>query len=206
MIEDCALIVFAKAPVPGYAKTRLAPVLGDEAAAHLAARMLAETLSRAVEADIGPVELCCAPDAAHPAFIHAANLYGSRLTLSLQGEGDLGARMHRALVRNLASHPRALLIGTDAPRLCAAMLRAAAQALLTHPAVFAPASDGGYVLVGLSQAAPALFDGIAWSTSEVMAQTRERLDRLGMTRIELPTLDDVDEPEDLVHVPKEWLE
>lgn len=204
MKRDCALIVFAKAPVPGYAKTRLARVLGDEAAARLASRMLAHTVAHAVEADIGPVELCCTPDAAHPEFRRAAALHGVRL--SLQGDGDLGARMHRALARNLDRHPRALLIGTDAPRLCPTLLRTAAQALSTHPAVFAPASDGGYVLVGLSQATPALFDGIAWSTAQVMAQTRERLDELGMTRAELPTLDDIDEAKDLVHLPKEWLE
>lgn len=204
MKQDCTLIVFAKAPVPGYAKTRLARVLGDEAAARLAARMLADTVMRAIEADVGPVELCCTPDTAHPAFQRAAELHG--VSLTLQCDGDLGARMHRALTRNLARHPRALLIGTDAPHLCPALLRAAAQALLGHPAVFAPASDGGYVLVGLSQSTPALFDGIAWSTSQVMAQTRERLDRLGMSSAELPTLADIDEPEDLAHVPKEWLE
>jgi len=204
MKQDCTLIVFAKAPLPGYAKTRLARVLGDEAAARLAARMLADTVKRAIEADVGPVELCCTPDTAHPAFQRAAQVHG--VSLTVQGDGDLGARMHRALARNLARHPRALLIGTDAPHLGPTLLRTAAQALLAHPAVFAPASDGGYVLVGLSQPAPALFDGIAWSTAQVMVQTRERLDRLGMRSTELPTQNDIDEPEDLVHIPKEWLE
>lgn len=204
MKSGCALIVFAKAPVPGYAKTRLARVLGDEAAARLAARMLAETLLRATEAGIGPVELCCAPDDAHPAFRQAASEHGIHLTL--QGNGDLGARMHRALSRSLEKHRCALLIGTDAPGLGPVQLREAARLLDSQPAVFAPAADGGYVLVGLSQPMPDLFDGIAWSTEHVMAQTRARLKRLGFECAELDTLADVDEPEDLEHVPKEWLE
>lgn len=203
MKPDCALIVFAKAPVPGYAKTRLARVLGDEAAARLAARMLTETLLRAVEAGIGPVELCCAPDDAHPAFRQAASGHGIHLTV--QGHGDLGARMHRALTRSLENHRRALLIGTDAPGLGPVQLRQAARLLDAQPAVFAPAADGGYVLVGVSQSMPDLFDGIAWSTGQVMAQTRARLRQLELKCDELDALPDVDEPEDLIHVPKEWL-
>lgn len=203
MTSQCALIIFAKAPIPGYAKTRLARALGDAAAARLAERMLMETLKNAIAADIGPVELCCAPDDAHPAFRRAAAEHGIELTL--QGEGDLGMRMQRALARNLNRRQRALLIGTDAPGLGPLHLRSAAEALHVRPAVLGPAADGGYVLIGLSQPIPALFDGIDWSTSQVMAQTRARLQRHGIDCAELPMLADVDEPEDLIHVPKEWL-
>ena len=136
MKQDCALIVFAKAPVPGYAKTRLAHVLGAEAAARLASRMLAETLATAIEAGIGPVELCCAPHDTHPEFRRAAIEYGVNLTL--QGDGDLGTRMNRALTRSLNVHRRVLLIGTDASGLGAVQLRDAAVALYTQAAVFVP--------------------------------------------------------------------
>lgn len=204
MKPECTVIVFAKAPVPGYAKTRLARALGAEGAAHLAARMLSETLVKAVEAGIGPIELCCAPDDAHPAFRHAASVHGVRLTV--QGEGDLGARMHRAMVRNLAHCRSAVLIGTDAPGLGPTTLREAARLLDSQPAVFAPAVDGGYVLVGLSQPMPDVFDGISWSTDRVMAQTRARLTQRGLRCAELETFADVDEYDDLEHVPKEWLE
>jgi rSAM/selenodomain-associated transferase 1 len=204
MNSSCALIVFAKAPVPGYAKTRLARAIGNEAAARLAGRMLAETVNNAVAADIGPVELCCAPDESHPAFLGTAATHG--LALTRQGNGDLGVRMHRALERTLRTYPRAMLIGTDAPSLGPQQLRNAARLLRSHQAVFGPAADGGYVLVGLSAPEPHLFEGIEWSTPRVMAQTRERADQLGLVLGELPTLADVDEPEDLVHVPKEWLE
>lgn len=203
MKQDCALIVFAKAPVPGYAKTRLARVLGDEAAARLAARMLEDTLARAMASQIGPVELCCAPDTSHAQFQQAASTHG--ISLTLQGEGDLGVRMDRALTRCLQNHRRAVLIGTDAPDLDAAYLLQAATLLLTQPAVFGPAFDGGYVLVGLAQPMPLLFKDIAWSTDQVMAQTGEKLDRLGVRGEELPMLRDIDEPDDLQHLPGNWL-
>lgn len=204
MSGDCALIVFAKAPVPGCVKTRLVGALGAEGAARLALRMLLDTVGRAVDAGVGPVELCCAPDDAHPEFRRLATHYPIRP--ATQGDGDLGARMHRALARNLCQYPRALLIGADAPGLGATHIRQAARALQSTPAVFVPASDGGYVLVGLSRPMPALFAGIAWSSERVMAQTRERLVRIGVAHAELGMVDDVDEPADLRHVPARWLE
>lgn len=196
------MIVFAKAPIPGYAKTRLAQVVGMEAAARLAARMLRETLKQAVASGIGPVELICAPDDGHPEFQLARERYGIRL--SQQGEGGLGVRMRRALERSLLVYPRALLIGTDSPGLNFMRLREAADRLALLPAVFLPAIDGGYVLVGLSRPIPELFDGIAWSTAHVMRQTQDCLDRLDIPAAILPPLRDIDEPEDLVHVPQEW--
>lgn len=203
MNADCALIVFAKAPVPGQAKTRLAATLGAERAARLAARMLEATLDAAADAAVGPIELCCTPDATHPAFVRAVRAHG--VSLAQQGDGDLGVRMCRAFSRALKRHPRALLIGTDIPRLDAALLREAAHALHTHAAVFAPVTDGGYGLVGLSQPLPALFEGIAWSTDSVMAQSRKCLLRLHIAAYELAPLDDVDVPDDLALIPPEWL-
>ncbi|PWF44034.1 TIGR04282 family arsenosugar biosynthesis glycosyltransferase [Massilia glaciei] len=201
MNASCLLIVFAKAPVPGQAKTRLAPAIGFEGAAGLASVMLAHTLRSAVDSGIGPVELCCAPDTGHAQFQQAA---GAGVSLTGQGGGDLGERMERALARGLQHHPRVVLIGTDAPLLDAAVLRDAATALLTHDVVIAPAADGGYVLVGLARRAPELFASVAWSTPLVMAQTRARIAALGLSLHELPTLHDIDEPRDLVHVPAEW--
>jgi uncharacterized protein len=101
-----------------------------------------------------------------------------------------------------------LLIGTDAPALDAAVLQQAAAALLTHDAVFVPALDGGYALVGLARlgaAPPRLFEGIAWSTAAVMAQTRQRLAELALHTALLPPLPDIDEPADLRHLPPQWL-
>jgi uncharacterized protein len=193
-----AVIVFAKAPVAGYAKTRLIPALGAQGAADLAQRLMHATLAHAVNAQLGPVELCVTPDRTHRAFAHAVARHGVRLTE--QGDGDLGERMARAFGRVLRTQPRALLIGTDAPGLDAAYLRAAAQALHDHDAVLGPAADGGYTLVGLKQPQPSLFNDMRWSHDQVMAHTRERLAQLGLRHAELPVLHDVDVPADLVHL------
>jgi rSAM/selenodomain-associated transferase 1 len=199
---DCAVVVFAKAPLPGYAKTRLVPALGAQGAARLARRLLEAALGAALDARIGPGELCCAPDGLHPAFADLARR--TEATLTGQGEGDLGARMARALARSLREHAGAIVIGTDAPALDAAYLRGAAAVLANHDAVFGPARDGGYTLVGLRRPAPALFEGVDWSTAQVMAQTRARLARLGLRHAELAPLADIDEPADLRHLPAAW--
>lgn len=199
-----AIIVFAKAPVPGLAKTRLAPALGEAGAAALAERMLRHALAQAVAADVGPVELCAAPDASHPALQAAAAAQGVRLTE--QGTGDLGLRMHRAFARSLMHHGRVLLIGTDAPSLDAAVLRQAASALQDHDAVFVPALDGGYALVGQRRADPRWFSDMRWSHDRVMEDTRERLRAAGVRWAELPAVADIDEPADLVHLPPGWLD
>jgi rSAM/selenodomain-associated transferase 1 len=203
-VVSTAVIVFAKAPVPGLAKTRLAPALGAQGAAALAARMLHHALAQATAADIGPVELCAAPDATHPALQAAAAACGAGLTG--QGAGDLGLRMHRAFARCLTHHGRALLIGTDAPALDAGLLRRAAQALQDHDAVFVPALDGGYALVGQRRADARLFSGMAWSHPRVMDDTRARLRRAGLRWAELPAVADIDEPADLAHLPPGWLD
>jgi len=213
------LIVFAKAPLPGLAKTRLAPVLGAEGAAALALRLLQHAVAQAARvvhdtgaATANRLELCVTPDAQHPAF--QALRQAHRLQLTLQGDGDLGQRMHRALAHALAATPpgsdaappRVLLMGTDAPALRSPVLRAALQALDTADAVFVPALDGGYVLVGLRRPAPMLFEGMTWSTAQVMQHTRERAAAAGLCVVELAPLPDIDEPADLVHVPEAWLD
>lgn len=194
--RDCSVLIFAKAPVPGQVKTRLVPVLGAEGAARLAARLIEGGVETAVVAGVGPVELWCAPDAAHPTFGALAARHGVRL--AVQEGGDLGERMARAIADALARHPRALLIGTDCPSCEAADLRQAANWLAQgQDAVLGPVEDGGYWLIGLTRPQPALFEGIAWSTGGVMAATRERLRALGLRWSELPVRWDLDRPEDL---------
>lgn len=199
-----AVIVFAKAPVPGLVKTRLTPALGAEGAAVLAERMLRHALAQATAADIGSVELCAAPDATHPALRAAAAVCGASLTE--QGTGDLGLRMHRAFARSLMRHGRALLIGTDAPSLDASMLRQASQALEDRDVVFVPALDGGYALVGQRRPDPRWFSDMTWSHARVMDDTRQRLRGAGVRWTELSAVADIDEPADLANLPPGWLD
>jgi uncharacterized protein len=203
MTRACPVIVMAKAPRAGFAKTRLIPTLGPERAAALAERLLDHAVEHALAARIGPVDLCCAPDRYHPAFDRLAGTDG--LTLSMQGDGDLGQRMERAFDRWLATDGLALMIGTDAPALTAAVLRKAAHALESQTAVFVPAHDGGYALIGLRQPAPTLFEDMPWSTPQVMALTRDRLAAAGLRHTELAPVHDIDTGEDLIHLPHGWL-
>ncbi|HEY0114060.1 MAG TPA: TIGR04282 family arsenosugar biosynthesis glycosyltransferase [Allosphingosinicella sp.] len=183
------IVIFAKAPVAGRVKTRLIPALGAEGAAALAAEMLKKAVEEALATGL-EVELCGDPD---PREWYR----GPPLRLAPQGEGDLGQRLARAAERVLAEREGLLLIGSDCPRLDRTRLSAAAEALEGADAVIHPALDGGYVLLGLRRFDPSIFEGIAWSTSRVFEQTRERIEALGWSLDVRETLADVDEPEDL---------
>ena len=102
------------------------------------------------------------------------------------------------------SGKRAIVIGTDAPGVDSAYLRDAARLLSLQDVVIGPALDGGYTLIGLRRPAAGLFEGIAWSTAHVLTQTRAAMRRLGLAHAELAALPDIDEPEDLQHLPAAW--
>ncbi len=201
--QPCLIVVFAKAPLAGYAKTRLIPALGAQGAADLALRLLNHALDAALGSGLGEVELCCAPDSRHAAFVAAKQM--PRLRLTGQGEGDLGERMARAVERGLLQFEKVLLLGTDAPGIDAAVLRSATAALNKHDAVFVPALDGGYVLVGLRRTVRRIFQDMPWSTALVMQSTRERLAQEGIVHAELAPIADIDEPADLRHLPPGWV-
>jgi len=192
--ERCAVAVFAKAPVPGAVKTRLVPVLTPSQAAALHEKLVERALATARDAAIGPVELWCTPDAQHPFFARCARRFGA--TLHVQEGIDLGERMARAFENAHRARRALVLIGSDCPALGPHDLRDAAAALAPGHVVFAPAEDGGYVLVALAEPAPALFSGMRWGDPDVMLRTREHAARAGLVVKELRTLWDVDRPED----------
>jgi rSAM/selenodomain-associated transferase 1 len=191
--EPVAIAVLAKAPIPGFAKTRLIPALGPDGAATLQARLTERALETATQAGVGPVTLWCTPDESHPAFRDlATRLPATRMR---QPGGDLGARMLAAL--DAAGGP-ALVIGTDCPMLAPDHLRHAAQVLREGcDVVIIPVEDGGYGLIGARRPHAVLFTGMEWSTAVVMAETRNRLQAHGLKWQELATSWDVDRPEDL---------
>jgi hypothetical protein len=193
MTETIAIAVLAKAPLPGFAKTRLIPALGTEGAARLQARLVEHAVATACAARIGPVTLWGAPDEGHPLF----QAIGARLGVALarQDGGDLGERMLAAVT---AADMPVLVIGTDCPALTADHLRAAADILRGGAdAAIIPAEDGGYALIGLRAPARTLFSEMHWSVPSVMEETRRRLRDLGMTWQEPVRLWDLDLPEDI---------
>lgn len=198
-MKPVRIVVFAKAPLPGRAKTRLIPALGEAGAARLARRMFDLALEQALAARIGPVELCTSPAPNAPAWAGIAIPAG--IETSDQGVGDLGARMARAARRAIAGGAPVLLTGTDCPDLTAARLREAARQLDTHDAVLYPAADGGYPLLGLRAFDASLFRDIPWSTDAVARLTLERMAGAKWRVWTGPTLRDIDEPADLAWLP-----
>jgi uncharacterized protein len=195
---DARILVFAKAPRSGAVKTRLVPALGADGAAALHAALVRHTLDSATAHALCPVELWCAPDTDDPFFAECEGRWLVTLRAQ-QGEG-LGARMQHALSDALDRARRALLIGSDCPALTPQLLAQALAGLddVGIDAVFTPAQDGGYVLIGLRSMDAGLFEDIPWGSSRVMELTRERMRQTGWRWIETETLRDIDDPDDLV--------
>lgn len=196
------IVIFAKAPVAGLAKTRLIPALGAETAARLARRMLLHTLQEASAAAVGPVELCVTPHPSDPAWQGLPPLEG--ICWTAQAVGDLGVRMADAARRASAASEPVLLVGTDCPQLDAVNLRRAAELLHDSDAALYPTFDGGYVLLGLRRFDPRLFEQIPWSTAEVADRTIECVHELGWSLAVGGMLHDIDEPTDLQWLPDDW--
>lgn len=203
--NENSVLIFARAPVPGNVKTRLIPLLGAHGAAALHRRLTEHALAVAHESGIGSVELWCTPSIDDTFFQNSHERF--KAALHRQCEGDLGMRMLDAFENALGRSRNVLLIGSDCPSMTAADLWTAVRALRDgRDAVFCPAQDGGYVLIGLKHAMPALFDAITWGTDIVMEETRQRLRNLGWRWHELPTHWDVDRPEDYERLVREgWM-
>lgn len=193
------LLVFVKAPRPGAVKTRLAAVLGDEAAAGLY-RAIAEEEIRNAAPRAGEYErtFFFTPDDARPEI--ESWLPGE--TLEPQQGRDLGERMSRAFASAFAAGARRVaIIGTDVPDCGREHVMEALRSLDGHDVVLGPTHDGGYYLMALDRPRPALFQSIPWSTPSVLPATAERAGLLGFSVRMLDPLRDIDTLED---VKAEW--
>lgn len=195
-----SIAILAQAPIPGFAKARLIPAIGAHAAAVLQERLTGRTVATALAAGIGPVTLCCEPDATHDTFLKM--VARMKITLRPQPQGDLGARMLAAVA---GSAGPVLVIGTDCPALTEAHLRSAASALREgNDVVLIPAENGGYVLFGMRKAQPTHFSNIAWVKSTVLAAMRARIVEQRLMLVERPPLWDVDTELDLARLEREF--
>ena len=201
--SQTCIILFAKFPAQGMAKTRLQPALGIEGAAQMAHKLLLHSIEQAVATGF-TVELCVSPAPTDPCW-QALNLPDS-LQWSGQADGDLGLRMLTASQQALARFEHVILIGTDCPSLTTIRIRQAAQQLETQDSVMIPAFDGGYALFGFKQVAARLFSTIEWSTASVAKVTQLCLAELSWSVKLLAPLPDIDEPEDLCYLPNGWLD
>ncbi|HEX8674827.1 MAG TPA: TIGR04282 family arsenosugar biosynthesis glycosyltransferase [Longimicrobium sp.] len=193
-------LVFVRAPVAGRVKTRLASALGAEGALRIYQRLAEHTL-REARALGGDVRVHFTPVDAEP---EVRAWLGEGPRYLPQPTGDLGTRMKAAFHAAFEDGAdRVVIIGSDLPELSAALLRRAFDALESHPAVIGPARDGGYYLLGMRTMIEGLFDGIPWSTTEVLARTLDRFRAAGIKPALLDTLSDADEVDDL---PAGWAE
>ena len=193
------ILVFAREPAQGKAKTRLIPALGPDGTARLARVMLGHALVEAAAANVGSVELVGDPDP------EAWGQLVEGLETSPQVGADLGERMGAAVERALARDERAIVTGTDCPGLDAARIAQAAHALETHDVAIIPATDGGYVLIGFRRFDRSIFADVDWGKEAVLAATLRNLEALGWSVWLADPLADVDDPDDLKHVPATWL-
>lgn len=198
---EAALVIFAKAPIPGQVKTRLCPPLTHDEAATLHGSFVLDTLERtkaAVSKFRLPVDryLACAPSSALAFFKIMEERQAVRL-LDQAGDG-LGARMNGIFDTLFTrGYGRIVIVGTDVPSLPLEAYQQAVHLLDRDDAVLGPALDGGYYAIGLKKAAPALFHDIPWSTNRVLALTKEKAAALGLSIGLLPEWRDVDTIEDL---------
>ncbi len=195
MRDAARVLIFARAPVPGRTKTRLAPALGPEGAARLHASMLLATCERICGSTSGPVELWTEGEDRSGFFSSLQARFG--IGLHTQQGRDLGARMAHAAKAALQKAECVVLIGSDCPDLDGPYLQSALELLEAgNDVVLGPAEDGGYVLLGMTRFIPELFANMPWGTGSVCAETRARLAALDVSYALLKPLFDIDRPED----------
>ncbi|MCS0503617.1 TIGR04282 family arsenosugar biosynthesis glycosyltransferase [Ancylobacter mangrovi] len=194
-MSTIAVAVICKTPAPGKSKTRLSPPLHPDECAAISACFIADltaTIAEVAEVAEAQGYAVYTPAGTEPAL---RRLLPPGFGLVLQGEGDLGARLHKGISDLLAAgHAGAMLINSDSPTLPAAILQAAVEALHAGaPVVLSPAADGGYTLIGLTRPHAHLFADIPWSTADVYRLTLERAREIGLPVVELPGWYDVDD-------------
>ena len=210
-----ALVIMAKIPLEGLAKTRLIPALGAQGAAKLAHQLLEHAMLQAHESAVSHVTLCLTPswdDARCPDSLRqSCERYG--FEPKTQIEGDLGERMLHAMQEaftgannrdKTAALQGVMVMGTDAPALDATLIRQAAQALLRTDVVMVPAWDGGYTLLGMRTPAPQLFLNMTWSTDQVLQETLERARHAQLSVTLMPAISDIDTAEDLQYLERRF--
>lgn len=198
MSEKRLLIVFVKNAVLGTAKTRLAKTIGNEKAFEVYKRLMQIT-----EKATSEVENCTI----HVYF--SSQKDSSRwanYTQFVQQGNDLGERMSDAFRRGFElGFEQIVGVGSDLPDLTSEIVEKGLDELKTNDAVFGPAEDGGYYLIGMRLMLECIFENKPWSTEELLEITLEELKLKGHSVGIIETLNDVDTEEDLINSGlKEW--
>ena len=195
------LLIFTRYPEAGITKTRLIPQLGAEGAARLQ-KKLAEGIIFQAKVLAEKFQIRTTVHYLGGDREKMASWLGP-LEYQAQVAGDLGLRMQAAFAHAFAAGvEKAVLIDSDIPDINAALLADAFVALESAEVVIGRSQDGGYYLIGLRAEAaerlfPLVFEQVPWSTPEVFAITCGRLAEAACNPAILPTLRDIDTPDDL---------
>lgn len=192
-LREGDIIVFARYPEAGRCKTRLAAGLGTAAALAVYQALLRHTVEVVGQCP-GRKVLCVDP----PERARDGGDWAPGMDLYLpQADGDLGKRMSCAVEQRFdAGATRVLLLGCDCPQISKDSVISSLAALEDHDVVLGPTEDGGYYLLGLKGRHPFLFQGIPWSTEEVLEKTLNILKFHSLSYLLRDTLSDVDTLED----------
>ncbi len=200
------LIIFTRYPRPGFSKTRLIPALGVEGAASIQKALTELTLKKIFPlVESGFIQARVSFDGCSHDEIQ--QWLGFGLDYEQQADGDLGHKMAMAFDKAFEEEAvsRAVIVGTDLHDLTTDILSEAFEALRNRDLVIGPATDGGYYLIGMNSPHPELFVDINWGSSRVFEQTRGVADAVKPSVHALPMLNDIDRPEDLAFLKKEFL-
>ena len=195
---DIPILLFAKAPELGKVKTRLAKVLDELEILSLYEAMLSHALSLFDKNTLSELQLWISHGTNSDIRMFSALSSGPKI--NRQAAGDLGVKMGSAIkhVLSLKNSKGAIIIGADCPVMTLSYIEQALSQLQSGvPLVIGPAEDGGYVLIGVDDYYPEIFEGIHWGTKEVLNQTIRKAENAGIRYSCLDTLWDVDRPGDL---------
>lgn len=191
------LYVAAKAPRPGFAKTRLSRAIGTDAALALYRAFLSDLAARFTHASL-PLAWYVTPPDAWSDLLPLLPLRARTAPVVAQGDGDWTQRQEH-LFRVSANGGRTVLIGSDSPQITAATIQNAFHLLDRHDVVLGPVYDGGYYLIGMRGFHDVL-GGVTMSTGSVLHDILARADHLHVSISLLPPTYDIDEGDDLQHL------
>ncbi len=197
--QNIRLIIFARYPVAGQAKTRLIPAVGDVGAAQIHKILARHTVNTLYNAWLSLANSQIIISFTGGSLDQFKQWLGAGdIRYERQADGDLSERLLACL-----DPAPVIFFGSDTPDLTEGHVKDAVNALHEYDIVIGPALDGGYYLIGMNSSYEGLFKDMPWSSDAVLPTTLDRCEAMGLTVKMLEPLSDCDMPEDLVRWP--WL-
>jgi hypothetical protein len=205
--HDAAVVVMSKIPRPGFTKTRLNTVLTKQESADFHRASLADTCRAIMQSGLPGYIYYAEQDkhswSAQDSLVEQ-DIWGlpedqrNYFKLYPQWGKDLGERIYHAAREILFNYDTVLFLGSDMPHIDPAVILEAKAKMLSNEIVIGPAQDGGYYLLGIKQATPAIFKGIPWGTPQVLEKTLDIIRKKDLKFSLLPMQADIDSWDDLL--------